>query len=180
MKSIIVAMDRNNAIGFENDLPWGRGLKDDMAHFAKTTRGKTVIMGRKTFESIGSKPLPDRQNIVVTSQPTGVAGVQSALSLESAYALARYDIFVIGGGQIYAAAGDDMDQLIVTHVGAKFPAATVFFPEIDRERWREVSREQHKADERNSYGFDISLYRSYSSITPHNASENNTSSSVAI
>ena len=164
MKSIIVAMDKNNAIGFENDLPWGRGLKDDMTHFAKTTRGKTVIMGRKTFESIGSKPLPDRQNIVVTSKPTGVAGVQSALSLEAAYALARYDIFVIGGGQLYTAALDDMDQLIVTYVDVEFPEATVFFPEIDRERWREVSREQHKADERNSYGFDITKYQRLTSL----------------
>lgn len=164
MKSIIVAMDRNNAIGFENDLPWGRGLKDDMAHFAKTTRGKTVIMGRKTFESIGSKPLPDRQNIVVTSKPTGVAGVQSALSLEAAYALARYDIFVIGGGQIYAAAMDAMDQLIVTHVDAEFPEATVFFPEIDRTKWQEVSREHHEADERNSYGFDITKYQRLTSL----------------
>ena len=164
MKSIIVAMDKNNAIGFENDLPWGRGLKDDMAHFAKTTRGKTVIMGRKTFESIGSKPLPDRQNIVVTSRPTGVTGVQSALSLEAAYALARYDIFVIGGGQLYTAALDDMDQLIVTYVDVEFPEATVFFPEIDRERWREVSREQHKADERNSYGFDIKKYQKLTSL----------------
>ena len=158
MKSIIVAMDKNNAIGFENDLPWGRGLKDDMAHFAKTTRGKTVIMGRKTFESIGSKPLPDRQNIVVTSRPTGVVGVQSALSLEAAYALARYDIFVIGGGQLYTAALDDMDQLIVTYVNAEFPEATVFFPEINRGKWQEVSREHHKADERNSYSFDMVIY----------------------
>ena len=158
MKSIIVAMDKNNAIGFENDLPWGRGLKDDMAHFAKTTRGKTVIMGRKTFESIGSKPLPDRQNIVVTSHPTGVAGVQSALSLEAAYALARYDIFVVGGGQLYTAALDDMDQLIVTYVNAEFPEATVFFPEIDMKKWHEISREQHKADERNSYSFDMVIY----------------------
>ncbi len=158
MKSIIVAMDKNNAIGFENDLPWGRGLKDDMAHFAETTRGKTVIMGRKTFESIGSKPLPDRQNIVVTSKPTGVTGVQSALSLEAAYALARYDIFVIGGGQLYTAALDDMDQLIVTYVNAEFPEATVFFPEIDRGKWQEVSREHHKADERNSYSFDVVKY----------------------
>lgn len=160
MKSIIVAMDKNNAIGFENDLPWGRGLKDDMAHFARTTRGKTVIMGRKTLESMGSKPLPDRQNIVVSSRPTGVKGVITAASLGAAYALAQYDIYVIGGGQIYAAAMDDMDQLIVTSVEATFPKATVFFPEIDREKWHEISREHHEADERNSYDFDIAVYKS--------------------
>jgi dihydrofolate reductase len=159
MKSIIVAMDKNNAIGFENDLPWGRGLKDDMAHFAKTTRGKTVIMGRKTFESMGSKPLPDRQNIVVSSQPTGVKGVMTAASLGAAYALAQYDIYVIGGGQIYAVAMDDMDQLIVTYVDAEFLEATVFFPEIDRVKWHEVSGKNYDADDRNQYRFKIVNYQ---------------------
>lgn len=158
MKSIIVAMDRNNAIGFENDLPWGRALKDDMLHFMRTTKGTSVIMGRKTFESMGSRPLPDRENIVVSRNPTGVSGVLSALSLESAYALARYPIFVIGGGQIYADAIDDMDRLIVTHVDAEFPDATVFFPQISCEDWHEISRDHREADERNLYAFDIVTY----------------------
>lgn len=158
MKSIIVAMDRNNAIGFENDLPWGRALKDDMLHFMRSTKGTSVIMGRKTFESMGSKALPDRENIVVSRTPTGVAGVLSALSLEAAYKLARYPIFVIGGGQIYEQAMPDMDKLIVTHVGAEFPEATVYFPRIDSSVWREVSREHYGADERNAYSFDIVVY----------------------
>lgn len=159
MKSIIVAMDKNNAIGFENDLPWGRGLKDDLANFKKMTHGKTVIMGRKTFESIGSKPLPDRQNIVVSrSGATGVKGVITAASLEAAYALAQYDIFVIGGGKVYEQCIDDMDQLVVTHVDADFPQATVFFPEIDSGLWHEISRVHYAADERNSHAFDIATY----------------------
>ncbi len=117
-------------------------------------------MGRKTFESIGSRPLPDRENIVVSrSGPTGVPGVLSALSLEAAYALARYETFIIGGGQIYEQALPDMDRLIVTHVDAEFPEATVFFPEIDMSSWQETSRHHFPADERNMYSFDITIYK---------------------
>jgi dihydrofolate reductase len=158
MKSLIVAMDRNNAIGFANDLPWGRGLKDDLANFKKLTTGASVIMGRKTFESIGSRPLPNRENIVVSRTPTGVKGVLTAGSLDSAYALARYPIFVIGGGQIYKQALSDMDVLYVTRVDAEFVEADVFFPEIDMTVWREVSWERYEADERNMYNFDIVKY----------------------
>lgn len=158
MKTCIVAMDRNSAIGFENDLPWGRALKDDMLHFMRSTKGTSVIMGRKTFESMSSKPLPDRENIVISRTPTGVAGVLSALSLEAAYKLARYPIFVIGGGQIYEQAMPDMDKLIVTHVDAEFPEATVHFPQIDPSLWQEVSREHFDADERNVYSFDVVVY----------------------
>lgn len=158
MKTIIVAMDRNNAIGYNNGLPWGNSLKDDLAHFKQTTKGGSVIMGRNTFESMNSKPLPDRENIVVSRTPTGVPGVLSALSLEAAYALARYETFVIGGGQIYAAAINDMDRLIITHVDAEFPDATVYFPAIDPDVWREVSREHHEVDERNAYAFDVVVY----------------------
>lgn len=117
-------------------------------------------MGRKTFESIGSRPLPDRENIVVSrSGATGVAGVLSALSLEAAYALSRYETFVLGGGQIYEQALPDMDRLIVTHVDAEFPMATVFFPAIDHDLWHEVSRTHYDADERNSYNLDIVTYQ---------------------
>lgn len=158
MKAIVVAMDRKNGIGADNDLLWLRDLPADLAHFKKLTTGKTVVMGRKTFESIG-RPLPDRQNIVVSrSGPTGVKGVQTAYSLETAYALAQYDVMVIGGGQIYQQAIDDMDVLYVTEVQAEFPQATVFFPKIDKTKWQEVSREHHEADERNKYAFDFVKY----------------------
>lgn len=157
MKAIVVAMDRNNGIGAANDLLWLRDLPADLKHFRQLTTGKTVIMGRKTFESIG-RPLVDRQNIVVSRTPTGVDGVMTAGSLEAAYALARYDICVIGGGQIYAQALDDMDVLYVTEVDADFPQATVFFPEIDKSVWKEVSREHHETDEKNKYAFDFVIY----------------------
>ena len=158
MKAIVVAMDKNRGIGADNDLLWQRDLPADLAHFKKLTTGKSIIMGRKTYESIG-RPLPDRQNIVVSrSGPTGVSGVLTAYSLQAAYALAQYDVFVIGGGQIYSQAIDDMDRLYVTYVDAEFPQATVFFPQINCDVWQEISRDHHEADERNKYAFDFVTY----------------------
>ena len=157
MKAIIVAIDKNYGIGADNDLLWQRDLPADLANFRRITTGKSVIMGRKTFESIG-RPLPNRQNIVVTSKPTGIKNVLSAASLEAAYALAQYDIMVLGGGQIYGQAIDDMDRLYVTEVDAGFPQATVFFPKIDTKLWYEASREHHEADEKNKYSFDFVIY----------------------
>lgn len=158
MKAIVVAMDRNNGIGADNDLLWQRDLPADLAHFKRLTVGKTIIMGRKTYESIG-RPLPDRQNIVVSRKgPIGTPGVLTAYSLEAAYALAQYDSMVIGGGQIYAEAIDDMDVLYVTYVDAEFPQATVFFPQINCEDWQEVSRDHHEADAKNKYSFDFVKY----------------------
>ncbi len=158
MKAIVVAVDKNNGIGADNDLLWIRDLPADLAHFKKLTTGGSIIMGRKTFESIG-RPLPNRENIVVSRTPTGVQGVLTANSLNSAYELARYPIFVIGGGQVYADAVDDMDILYVTEVQAEFPQATVFFPTINEAKWQEISREHHDSDEKNKYAFDFVEYR---------------------
>lgn len=154
MKTIIVAMDRNRAIGFNNDLPWGRSLKDDLANFKKLTTGTSIIMGRNTFESIG-RALPNRENIVVSHTPTTVSGVLTALSIDAAYALARYPIMIIGGGQIYEQTMKDADRIIATMVDAEFPEATVYFPKIDADSWHEVSRQHYDADDRNAYAFDI-------------------------
>lgn len=160
MKAIVVAIDKNNGIGAENDLLWQRDLPADLAHFKKLTTGGSIIMGRRTFESIG-RPLPNRENIVVSRKPTGVQGVLTANSLNSAYELARYPIFVIGGGQVYAESINDMDVLYVTEVQADFPQATVFFPAIDKSVWQEVSREHHEADEKNKYAFNFVTYKKY-------------------
>ena len=103
-KALIVAYGRNGEIGAHGDLPWGRNLPGDLAQFKRRTTGGSIIMGRRTFESIGKRPLPDRENIVVSSTTAGVSGVLTALSLESAYALARYPIFIIGGARLYRAA----------------------------------------------------------------------------
>jgi len=158
MKSIVVAVDRNMGIGADNDLLWQRDLPADLAHFKRLTTGGSIIMGRRTFESIG-RPLPDRENIVVSRTPTGVDGVLTAASLQSAYELARYPIFIIGGGQIYDQSMNDADVLYVTHVDAEFPQATVFFPQINCQDWQEVSRDHHESDEKNKYSYDFVEYR---------------------
>lgn len=160
-KAIIVAYDKNRAIGRGGDLPWGRNLPADLVHFKQLTRGGNVIMGRKTFESIGSRPLPDRENIIISSRPTGVKGVLTAVNLESALALARYKTFIIGGAQVY---GDALkiptiDTIYATEVDAAFSDTDTFFPEIDMTTWQEVSRVHHPADTENKYDFDFVTYR---------------------
>lgn len=157
-KAIVVAYDRNRAIGAEGDLPWKRSLPADLAHFKKLTTGGSIIMGRKTFESIGKKPLPNRENIVLSSHPTGIAKTLTALSLDSAYALARYPVFIIGGESVYWQALDSVDVVYATEVDASFPEADTFFPSLDGS-WHETSRTHHPADASNAYTFDFVEYR---------------------
>lgn len=161
MKSIVVAYDKNRGIGADNDLLWVRDLPADLKNFKKLTTDKSIIMGRKTFESIGSKPLPDRQNIVLSRTPTGVEKVITAGSLGAAYAIAQFPIVVIGGESVFREALPDIDTLYATEVDAEFPQATVFFPAIDMSEWREVSRERHEADEKNKYPFDFVVYHKH-------------------
>lgn len=159
MKAIVVAYDKNRGIGAENDLLWMRDLPADLAHFKKLTTGNSIIMGRKTFESMRSRPLPNRQNIVLSRTPTGVEKVITAGSLQAAYAMAQFSIFVIGGESVFRESLPDVDTIYATEVNASFPQATVFFPEIDMNEWQEVSREHHEADEKNKYAFDFVEYR---------------------
>lgn len=160
MNSIVVAYDQNRGIGANNDLLWQRDLPADLAHFKKLTTNKSIIMGRKTFESIGSKPLPNRQNIVLSRHgATGVAGVLSALSLEAAYSLAQYPAVVIGGQSVYEAALSQTDTIYATEVKASFAQANVFFPGLDPAIWHEVDRQANYSDERNKYDFDFVTYR---------------------
>mgnify|MGYP000943153570 CR=1 FL=1 len=160
-KAIIVAYDVNRAIGRGGDLPWGRSLPADLANFKRLTKGSDVIMGRKTFESIGRRPLPERENIVISSQPTGVKGILTAVNLESALALARYKTFIIGGARVYddALNTPEIDTIYATEVDAAFPDADTFFPEIDMTIWQEMSRVHHPADTENKYDFDFVTYR---------------------
>lgn len=159
MKAMVVAYDKNRGIGADNDLLWQRDLPADLRHFRKLTIGKSIIMGRKTFESIGSKPLPDRQNIVLSSRPTGVDKVITAGSLAAAYAMAQYPVVVIGGESVFREALPDVDVIYATEVDADFPQASIFFPEIDKNEWQEVAREHNKADDKNKYDFDFVEYR---------------------
>lgn len=154
---MVVAYDQNRGIGADGDLLWQRDLPADLAHFKKLTVGRSIIMGRKTFESIG-RALPDRQNIVLTSRPTGVEKVLSAHSLAAAYALAQYPVVIIGGESVYRATLPDVDTIYATEVDADFPEATVFFPDVDMNEWHEASREHHDADEKDKYAFDFVEY----------------------
>ena len=160
-KAIIVAYDKNRAIGRNGDLPWGRSLPADLAHFKRLTKGGNVIMGRKTFESIGCRPLPERENIVISSRPTGVKKVLTVMDLPSALALSRYPTFIIGGAQVYndALKIPEIDTIYATEVDASFPDADTFFPELDMTAWQEVSRVHHPADTENKYDFDFVTYR---------------------
>lgn len=159
-----MAYDRNRGIGADNDLLWMRDLPADLKHFKMLTTGKSVIMGRKTFESIGEKPLPNRQNIVLSRTATGVEKVLTAGSLEAAYAIAQFPIFVIGGESVFREALPETDTIYATEVDADFPQATVFFPEIDTSVWQETARERHEADEKNKYAFDFVVYRRVNGI----------------
>lgn len=157
MKSIIVAYDKNRGIGAANDLLWTRDLPADLQHFKQITSGNSIIMGRKTYESLG-RPLPNRQNIVISRDMEPVEGFTVVRDLEEAYESATSDdVYVIGGGQIYQLALDTVDQLLVTEVDEAF-AAEVYFPEIDPSIWQEVSREHHVKDESNKYNYEFVVY----------------------
>jgi dihydrofolate reductase len=144
--SIIAAVARNAVIGSGNRLPWS--LPEDLKRFRQLTLGQAVIMGRKTFESIiatAGKPLTGRKNIVVTRSPDwACSGCQVAHSIEAALAAARVrqEVFVIGGAEIYALALPLACRLYMTEIEREFDG-DAFFPEFDRSRWREVSRERH-------------------------------------
>jgi dihydrofolate reductase len=160
MISILVAYDHKNGIGADNDLLWQRDMPADLRRFKELTTGNAVIMGWKTYESIG-RPLPNRQNIVMSRSARDTAeGVEIVGSLEEAYAAVEpgRETFVIGGGQVYAQALDSADRVLATEVDAVFDEATVFFPVLDMTIWKEAAREHHDADERNKYPYDYVTY----------------------
>jgi dihydrofolate reductase len=138
--SLIVAMDRKRGIGIANQLPWK--LPEDLAHFKRTTTGHAIIMGRKTFDSIG-RPLPGRRSIVVTRNPDWHhEGTQVAATPEQACALARHEqeAFIIGGAELFLQTIALADRMIVTEIDAEFECDT-FFPQVDQASWRETGRE---------------------------------------
>lgn len=157
MINLIVAMDRNRVIGRENQLPWH--LPADLKHFKNLTMEHHIIMGRKTFESIG-RPLPGRVNVVVTRNrdyappDTVVVG-----SLQEALDVARSDdeIFVIGGSAIFRDALPLAERLYVTLIDHEFDGDT-FFPPIDETKWLVTSRHDHEPDEKNRYRYSFVTY----------------------
>ncbi len=158
--TIIVAAGEDNAIGKDNDLIWH--LSDDLKRFKKLTSGHHIIMGRKTFESF-PKPLPNRTHIVITRQqdykvPEGVIVVNN---LEDALDAARKDKqpFIIGGGEIYKQSINLADKLELTRVHASFNGADTFFPNVDTNIWKEVSKTTHEADKDHNYAFSFITYK---------------------
>lgn len=162
--SLIVAHDRNRAIGFNNTLPWR--LSGDLKYFKETTMGHHIIMGRTTYDSIG-RPLPGRTSIVCTrntellnSQPQEQLFYVS--SIESAIELARSrgdnECFVVGGGEIYTLALPFADRVHCTLVDTAVVSADTYFPLLRTEEWIEVSRITHQSDEKNEYPFSIVVF----------------------
>lgn len=162
-KAIIVAVAENLAIGRANDMPWH--ISGDLKYFKRVTSGHPVIMGRRTYESIGG-PLPRRTNIVVTRGAELPGSVRRAASLDEAYAVAleatAADIepgcFVIGGGQLYRAAIGTVDKLYVTHVHTVIEDAETFFPEIDPRIWELKTRSGLQTDEETGLGYEFVVY----------------------
>lgn len=158
MISLIVAMDRNRVIGKDNKLPWH--LPADLAYFKRITMGHPIIMGRKTFESIG-RPLPGRENIVVTRnrsfQPEGCTVIHSIDDIQKIAAERDKEVFVIGGAELFQASLPFADRLYITKIDASFPGDT-FFPSFYEEDWRLVSSEKGPKDEKNPYDYVFLLY----------------------
>jgi dihydrofolate reductase len=145
--SIIVAIGENHAIGKNNQLLWH--MPNDLKHFKDITSGRTIIMGRKTFDSVG-KPLPRRRNIVVTRQDITIPGCEVVKSIEDGLALCKDEdeVFIGGGAEIYKLAMHLTDRIYLTIIHKSFDADT-FFPEIDKSEWKEVKREDFEPDEKN-------------------------------
>ena len=159
MLSIICALAENRAIGRNNDLLYH--LRADLKRFKALTTGHTVIMGRRTFESLPKGALPNRRNIVLTRQKGYSApGIEVFGSLQEALAalLADTHIYIIGGASVYAEALPLADRLCLTHLHASPDDADVFFPEIDKGEWRLLSEEHHEADEQNEVPYTFADY----------------------
>jgi dihydrofolate reductase len=156
--SIIVAIAENRAIGKNNQLLWH--MPNDLKHFKEITSGRTIIMGRKTYESVG-KPLPKRRNIVVTRQDITIPGCEVVKSIGDGLALCAGDdeVFIGGGAEIYREAMKLTNRIYLTVIHKIFDADT-FFPEINKEEWHETAREDYHPDEKNAFPYSfITLQR---------------------
>lgn len=163
MISLIAAIGKNNELGKGNTLLWN--MPADMKYFREKTAGHPVIMGRKTFESIG-KALPKRRNIIITRDKKYMQeGLEVVHSLEEALKLFpnsqasnESEIFIIGGAEIYTQSMPVADRLYITHIDAEDKKADAFFPEIIPIVWNEISHEEHKKDDKNPFSYNFSVY----------------------
>tara|TARA_B110000014_G_scaffold61781_1_gene41843 strand:+ start:211 stop:720 length:510 start_codon:yes stop_codon:yes gene_type:complete len=162
--SHVVAMSNNWVIGVNNDLPWS--LKDDLAHFKKYTTGKIIIMGRKTYESIG-RPLPNRVNYVISSTLKDIEGVSIFTSLEDAIEAAKIynldqdianEIAIIGGGYLFRDSIHSFNKLVLTRVDCSIDG-DVYYPEIDFNNWELISSNKFLKNKDNQYDFTVETYK---------------------
>ena len=165
MKTIshLVAVSKNLVIGVDNNLPWN--LKADLAHFKKYTLDKIIIMGRKTYESIG-RPLPNRINYVVSRTLNEIPGTVVFNSLENAISAAEQEnikmnrdneIVIIGGGHIFQETSESMNKLIITRVDCDIDG-DIYYPDIDLTRWDLIKTESYEKNSENDYNFTIEEY----------------------
>lgn len=154
--SLIAAIDENRAIGFDNKLPWH--LPDDLKFFKASTQGGVVVMGRKTFESLGCRPLPNRRNIVLTRQMQWThEGIEVAHDWHQLYnelmlqGLAK--VWIIGGGEIYATCLTQATELVLTQVETQLAQADAWFPQWNDDEWQLMRSAAHQADERHAFVF---------------------------
>jgi len=168
--SLIAAVATDGAIGKGNAMPWH--ISEDLKYFKRVTFGKCVIMGRKTWESLGCKPLPGRDNIVISrsvfaddrqespSRLHFVRSLESALDLALAIAAeaGQGEVFIIGGGRIYRQALERASRVYITRVYTTVPEADVFFPDLDPERWHIATRSGILVDEKSGLNYEFLIY----------------------
>jgi dihydrofolate reductase len=159
--SHLVAVSNNGVIGVDNDLPWN--LKADLAHFREYTLNKTIVMGRKTFESIG-RPLPKRTNYVVSRTIESIPGAHVFKSLDDAFKIAESnsdeadsELVIIGGGYLFRDTIDTFNKLLITRVDCDIEG-DVFYPELDLSKWSLLNTESFNKDHENDYNFKIEEY----------------------
>lgn len=158
--SAIAAMSKNRVIGVDNDLPWH--LPADMKYFMRTTRNHHVVMGRKTFESMGV-PLKGRTNVVITRDPFFTAsGILVTHSLHEALEIAdanqEVEVFVIGGSEIYRLALPVLDRIYLTEIDLFVDKGDAFFPDFSPEEWKLISQEENGCDDRNKYSYTFKVF----------------------
>jgi dihydrofolate reductase len=151
--SAVVAIAQNHAIGKDNKLLWH--LPNDLKHFKNITSGHTVIMGRKTYDSVG-KPLPNRRNIIITRQQIEIPGCEVVNSIDAALALCadEEEVFIVGGAEIYKQAMPLTDKIYLTIVHQDFDGDT-YFPEIKANIWKETERKDHQPDDRHALPYSF-------------------------
>lgn len=155
--SHLVAVSNNNVIGKDNDLPWK--LKRDLQHFKNYTTGKTIVMGRKTYESIG-RPLPNRKNIIISSTIRSIDGAEVFSSLEAALEALKHEdeIIITGGSYLFNDTADIVNKLVITFVDTSIEDGDVFYSDIDYKKWNLVEESFFQKDSENEHDFSIKVY----------------------